>query len=50
MSDKPIFLFGLFVTLLLGGGLTVTISEFSKMGDKDQNDSYPDSGPWKRKK
>ena len=46
MSDTSMFLVGLFVSFVLGGGLTLTVREFSKMGNKDQNDSYPRPRPW----
>lgn len=50
MSDAPIFLVGLLVFLLVTGGLAVTVREFAKMGNEDQNDSHPRSVPsrWKR--
>lgn len=41
MSDYAIFAFGFFVTVLLGAGLSVTIYEMTRMGNRDQNDSYP---------
>ena len=41
MSDYAIFAFGFFVTLLLGAGLSVTVYEMTRMGNRDQNDSYP---------
>lgn len=44
MSDSTIFIAGLFVFLILAGGLTITLREFSKMGSKDQKDDYPRVG------
>ena len=48
MSDPGIFAFGLCVFLLLASGLSITLSEFRRMGDKEQNDAYPNSRPSRR--
>jgi hypothetical protein len=46
MSDAIIFVVGLFVFLLLAGGLAVTFREFSKMGTREQKDLYPRTRPF----
>ena len=49
MNEAPVFFFGFLVFLLVGGGFALTIHELSKMGNRDQNDSYPRSRPTRRK-
>ena len=49
MNEAPVFFFGLVVFLLVGGGFALTIHELSKMGNRDQNDSYPRSRPTRGK-
>ena len=41
MTDPAILGMGAAVTSLLGLGLVLTLLEFRKMGDRDQNDNYP---------
>jgi hypothetical protein len=45
MNESGVFLFGLFVFLIVGGGVGMTIYEMKKMGNRDQDDSYPRSIP-----
>ncbi len=49
MQDSGILAFGLFVFLLLGGGLFLTLVEFHKMGNRDQVDTYPRLSPKRNK-
>ena len=48
MTNAAIFGFGLVVFSVLAFGLTFTLLEFRKMGDRDQNDSYPRAVPARR--
>ncbi len=48
MADPIIFAFGLVVFLLLASGLAITMGEFRRMGDKEQNDAYPNTPPLRR--
>jgi len=43
MNEPAVFLFGLLMFLILGGGVGMTIYEMKKMGNRDQEDSYPRS-------
>jgi len=43
VTDNALFLFGLLVFVVVGGGFAVTILEFRRMGNRDQNDAYPPS-------
>jgi hypothetical protein len=43
MQDPNVFAFGLFVFVVLAGGLFITVREFIRMGNQDQEDSYPRS-------
>lgn len=46
MTDAAILGIGFAVFSILGLGLILTLIEFRKMGNRDQNDSYPRSGFW----
>jgi len=43
MNEPFVFFFGVFVFLILGGGVGFTVYELQKMGNRNQNDSYPRS-------
>ena len=45
MSDWGIFAVGMGVFLLVAAGILTSL-QFGKMGDRDQNDSYPRTRPW----
>lgn len=49
MTDSTILGVGVAVFTLLGLGVALTLIEFRKMGDQDQNDDYPRTvRGWKR--
>jgi hypothetical protein len=43
MNEPAVFLFGLLVFAILGCGMAITVYGLQKMGNRDQNDSYPRS-------
>lgn len=45
MNEPAVFAFGLITFVILSGGVTMSVYELRKMGNRDQNDSYPRSRP-----